>query len=102
MTPGRPSEPAIDPKRVVADGYDMIAERYFAWSDASPSPTRLAWLDRAVHRIPVGTDVLDLVCGAGIPMTYQTTSGRQFVVIATGGGDEATLVAFALGGPAKP
>ena len=38
---------AIDPKRIVADGYDRVAERYFAWSDARPSPTRLAWLERA-------------------------------------------------------
>ncbi len=32
----------------------------------------------------------------GTPMTYSTASGRQFVVIATGSGDQATLVAFAL------
>jgi quinoprotein glucose dehydrogenase len=30
------------------------------------------------------------------PMTYQTRSGRQFVVIATGTGSDATLAAFAL------
>jgi quinoprotein glucose dehydrogenase len=30
------------------------------------------------------------------PMTYRTRSGRQFVVVATGGGDDASLVAFAL------
>jgi quinoprotein glucose dehydrogenase len=32
----------------------------------------------------------------GTPMTYQTASGRQFVVIASGGGTDASLVAFAL------
>ena len=31
----------------------------------------------------------------GNPMTYRTRSGRQFVVIATGGGSDAALVAFA-------
>jgi quinoprotein glucose dehydrogenase len=31
------------------------------------------------------------------PMTYQTRSGRQFVLIATGSGPDATLAAFALG-----
>jgi len=31
------------------------------------------------------------------PMTYRSKNGRQFVVIATGGGEDATLVAFALG-----
>ena len=29
-------------------------------------------------------------------MTYLTASGRQFVVVATGRGADATLVAFAL------
>jgi len=32
------------------------------------------------------------------PMTYRSPSGRQLVVIATGGGEDATLVAFSLGG----
>jgi hypothetical protein len=30
-------------------------------------------------------------------MTYETRSGRQFVVIATGAGPDATLAAFASG-----
>ena len=30
------------------------------------------------------------------PMTYLARSGRQFIVMATGGGETATLVAFAL------
>ena len=29
------------------------------------------------------------------PMTYRSTSGRQYVVIATGAGSDAALVAFA-------
>ena len=33
---------------------------------------------------------------SGNPMTYKTRSGRQFVVIATGAGPDASLVAFAL------
>ncbi|MCE2398475.1 MAG: PQQ-binding-like beta-propeller repeat protein [Gemmatimonadetes bacterium] len=32
------------------------------------------------------------------PMTYRTRSGRQFVLIATGGGTDAALVAFARSG----
>jgi len=31
------------------------------------------------------------------PMTYRTTSGKQMIVIATGEGNAATLVAFAVG-----
>jgi SAM-dependent methyltransferase len=59
----------MDPKRVVADGYDTMAERYFAWSDLRPSPTRLRYLALALELIPPGSDVLDLGCGAGVPMT---------------------------------
>jgi hypothetical protein len=29
-------------------------------------------------------------------MTYRSRNGRQFVVIATGGGEDASLMAFAL------
>jgi SAM-dependent methyltransferase len=68
---------AGDPKRIVADGYDRIAERYFAWSDAHPSPVRRAWLERALARIPGDTDVLDLGCGAGVPMTRALADGRR-------------------------
>jgi quinoprotein glucose dehydrogenase len=32
----------------------------------------------------------------GTPMTYRSQGGRQFVVVATGGGEDASLVAFAL------
>lgn len=33
------------------------------------------------------------------PMTYRSATGRQFVVVATGGGEDAALVAFALDTP---
>ncbi len=32
----------------------------------------------------------------GTPMTYRAKNGRQFIVIATGGGEDASLMAFAL------
>jgi hypothetical protein len=38
-----------DARRIVADGYDAVAERYFAWSDAQPSRVRRAWLDRPLE-----------------------------------------------------
>jgi len=58
-----------DPKRIVADGYDAMAERYLAWSDFRPSATRLRYLVLALQLIPSGSDVLELGCGAGMPMT---------------------------------
>jgi quinoprotein glucose dehydrogenase len=36
------------------------------------------------------------------PMTYRSASGRQFIVAATGGGEDAVLVAFALDGAGPP
>ena len=33
--------------------------------------------------------------GYSVPMTYRTKAGKQFVVIATGAGSDAELVAFA-------
>jgi quinoprotein glucose dehydrogenase len=39
--------------------------------------------------------------GNATPMTYRARNGRQFVVIATGGGEDAVLTAFALNQSAK-
>jgi quinoprotein glucose dehydrogenase len=38
----------------------------------------------------------------GTPMTYRSKSGRQFVVIATGAGEDTALVAFAVGAAKNP
>jgi quinoprotein glucose dehydrogenase len=38
----------------------------------------------------------------GTPMTYRSRAGRQFVVVATGAGEDAALVAFALGAQKTP
>jgi len=67
----------MDPRQIVADGYDLIAERYFEWSAARPSATRTAWLRHALEVIPTGVDVVDLGCGAGVPMTRALAAGRQ-------------------------
>ena len=68
---------AVDARKIVEDGYDQVAERYFEWSDARPSAVRLRWLDEALRRIPLGADVLDLGCGAGVPMTRALAAGRH-------------------------
>ena len=68
-----------DPRQIVEAGYDLIADRYFAWSDERPSAIRRRWLERALDRIPTSTDVLDLGCGAGVPMTKALAAGRRVV-----------------------
>jgi len=69
----------MDPKRIVAEGYDTMAARYLAWSDLRPSPTRLRYLALALELIPPGSDVLDLGCGAGVPMTAALAEGRTVI-----------------------
>jgi glucose dehydrogenase len=58
--------------------------------------------DAAFHAMDIGTgaEVWRMALPGranATPMTYRAASGRQFIVIATGGGDDAALVAFALG-----
>ena len=66
-----------DPKAIVAAGYDVVAERYLEWSGKRPSGPRLRWLSKALELIPPGADVLELGCGAGIPMTAALAEGRR-------------------------
>ncbi|XXX79003.1 class I SAM-dependent methyltransferase [Sorangium sp. So ce134] len=58
-----------DPKRIVADGYDAIAPRYLDWSGSHPSPERMRYLDRLLDLVPPGASVLELGCGAGVPVS---------------------------------
>lgn len=67
----------IDPRDIVARGYDTVAERYLEWSPLRPSGPRLAYLDRACELIPAGSRVLELGCGAGLPMTRVLADGRD-------------------------
>ena len=70
-----PSQPT--PQQVVEAGYDVVAERYLAWSALRPSPARLRALAIADAAIPAGADVLELGCGAGRPMTATLAAGRH-------------------------
>ncbi|MFL5724915.1 MAG: class I SAM-dependent methyltransferase [Chloroflexota bacterium] len=75
MSSARSSE--TDPRDVVARGYDAIAERYLEWSPLRPSAARLEYLRRALDLIPDGSRVLELGCGAGLPMTASLAQGRM-------------------------
>ncbi len=66
-----------DPKRVVADGYDRVADRYLEWSALRPSSARLRALALADAGIAVGGAVLELGCGAGVPMSARLARGRH-------------------------
>ncbi len=58
----------VDPKQLVAAGYDAVADRYLDWS--AGSRVRLHYLDKLLRLLPSkGGRVLELGCGAGIPVT---------------------------------
>jgi SAM-dependent methyltransferase len=58
-----------DPKRIVANSYDEIAPRYLAWSGPDSSPERMRYLKRLLDLLPASAEVLELGCGAGVPVT---------------------------------
>ena len=61
---------ARDPKEIVARGYDAIALRYAEWAGSVRSPT-VEWLRELDSHLPDGSDVLDLGCGRGVPVTRE-------------------------------
>ena len=67
------------PERVVAEGYDRVADRYLAWS--VNGPTRLAYLDRLLRLLPESSDVLELGCGAGEPVARRLSERHRVIGI---------------------
>jgi SAM-dependent methyltransferase len=61
----------IDPKQMVADGYDRIAEQYCAWASQVRQEERAKYTAVLFDTLPVGAAVLELGCGAGLPTTRQ-------------------------------
>jgi SAM-dependent methyltransferase len=61
---------SADPRRVVADGYDRIAEGYLRWRSPRFDERDRAYLDRLTDGIEPGARVLDLGCGAAPSLSY--------------------------------
>jgi ubiquinone/menaquinone biosynthesis C-methylase UbiE len=59
-----------DPKLIVSEAYDQIAERYLDWRANQPREGELErWLGIICEHVRAGARVLDIGCGAGIPLT---------------------------------
>lgn len=56
----------MEPKKIVQDGYNTIANEYLASRATKAADMRL--LDEFINRLPVNSHVLDAGCGAGIPV----------------------------------
>lgn len=59
----------MDPKRLVADGYDAIGEAYTAHVVEWRTPDDEWYLETLEEHVPQGATLLDVGCGAGIPTT---------------------------------
>jgi SAM-dependent methyltransferase len=67
-----------DPAHLIASGYDQIAGAYLARFGASA--VRAKWLELLMAKMPTHGRVLDLGCGAGIPVAREL-AGRGFSVV---------------------
>ncbi|GGU36339.1 class I SAM-dependent methyltransferase [Lentzea flava] len=56
-------------KEIVENGYDAIARTYLTWSARITDDPRLHYLDQFDSRLADGAKILELGCGAGIPVT---------------------------------
>ncbi|HVD44568.1 MAG TPA: class I SAM-dependent methyltransferase, partial [Rubrobacter sp.] len=65
-------------RRTVESGYDRMAEHYLATKDPE-DPLALAALKDLASLLPSEAAVLDLGCGAGVPVT-RWLADRGFVV----------------------
>ncbi|HEX6710076.1 MAG TPA: methyltransferase domain-containing protein [Rubrobacter sp.] len=65
-------------RRTVEAGYDRMAEQYLSTKDPE-DPLALAALEDMASFLPPRATVLDLGCGAGVPVTRWLT-GREFTV----------------------
>jgi cyclopropane fatty-acyl-phospholipid synthase-like methyltransferase len=79
-----------DPKFVVAHGYDAVAGAYLARH--GQSVVRDRWLREMIARLPGAARVLDLGCGAGVPVAHRLAEYGFDVVGVDGSAEQIKLV----------
>jgi SAM-dependent methyltransferase len=61
----------MDPKQIVAQGYDTIAGRHAEWASLTRTDERERYTAVLLHALPPGAHVLELGCGVGLPTTQR-------------------------------
>ena len=61
----------MDPKQIIANGYDHIAEKHEEWASDIRVEERAKYTSVLLENLPKGAEVLELGCGSGIPTTQQ-------------------------------
>lgn len=67
----------LNPKKVVAQGYDQIAEKHLDWSRKIRIEERERYTSLVLAKVPQGAKVLDLGCGAGLLTTKKLAKRFQ-------------------------
>lgn len=59
----------VEPRKIVIEGYDGIALEYLELVKSMEATVRAKYLDMLIDLLSPGATVLELGCGAGVPMT---------------------------------
>lgn len=84
-----------DAKRKIREGYDQIAPAYLEWATTRASP-RNAYTNKVLQHLPASGSVLELGCGAGVPVTKMLVdhlSGPGARVVANDFSEQQILLA---------
>jgi SAM-dependent methyltransferase len=68
----------MDPKQIVAQGYDHIAEYHSQWASRTRAEERQRYTTFVLEQLPPAAKVLELGCGVGLPTTLALS--RRFQV----------------------
>jgi SAM-dependent methyltransferase len=71
---------AMDPTRIVQEGYDLLDGTYQDWVATMHDSPRRAFLGDVLERIPPGGDVLEVGCGPGTD-AVALSAGRRYTGI---------------------